>query len=150
MKTIYKTWNLMSNEEQEEFIKSVQEDEEIEDYEEARDRAQYLQGEYFLDDFGDKYSNLSCNKLNDNEFEIQGVLGLWNGDHKIYPTRINTLTKAIYKCLGEADDFLIEEDRYGNLMVKSYHHDGVNRFVIKKVTPGGLRCVKFRKEVWGC
>ena len=155
-RTFYKTWGLLHFTEQNELIECEREyyeetygkdytEQELEDY------VREMHEDRFTDDFGEKYSNLSCSDLNNNEFEIQGVLGLWNGKHKIIPERIKTLTRAIQRCFGDDTlEFAIGEDAYGNLWVSTYHHDGQNLFTIKKVTDKGLRCVNFSKEVLGC
>lgn len=63
-------------------------------------------------------------------YEIKGTHGSWDGIHNIVPVIETSLFNAIQKCIGKKDDFEILENR-GGLIVKSYHHDGVNTFTIK-------------------
>ena len=76
---------------------------------------------------------------------IIGNLGLWNGPHKVIPTKCKTILEAVYKCIEDMDEVEIYEDQYGNLKVDGYHHDGTNHFTIKKVTDKGYRCLNFTK-----
>lgn len=159
-KTIYKTWGLLSRKEEEDYKKDMLEcymdtrNLDIEDYVDEEDFEDYCRDcwdEYFKDDFGSGISNTSCSKINDDEYVVIGELGLWDGKHKIVPTEFNSLVGAVHGCLGrDTDDFEIMEDRYGNLKMNCYHHDGCNRFTIKRKTDKGLRCVNWSKNVWGC
>ena len=76
---------------------------------------------------------------------IIGKLGLWNGPHKVIPTKCKSIIEAIYKCIEDMDEVEIYEDQYGNLKIDAYHHDGTNHFTIKKVTDKGYRCLNFTK-----
>ena len=76
---------------------------------------------------------------------IIGQLGLWNGPHKVTPTKCKTILEAVYKCIKEMDEVEIYEDQYGNLKVDGYHHDGTNHFTIKKITDKGYRCLHLTK-----
>lgn len=143
---LYQTWNLMDLSLQNDFKADLKESYPDLTTEELEQKASEINNEYFTEDFGD----VGCGKLNNNTYEIQGVLGLWDGKHTIIPVREKSLSRAISKCIEKADDFAIGEDRYGNLKICTYHHDGQNLFTIKKVTDKGLRCVNFRREVWGC
>ena len=153
-KIIWKSWDLMSLDEQNEFKKDALDyyldnnNEDIEDYdvEAFEDYCREVNDSYFDDDFGAngnwKYSSLKNQKV-----AVVGVLGLWNGKKKIIPTEFDNLRKALSQCLEDYN--IIAEDSYGNLIVSAYHHDGQNLFKIKKVTDKGLRCLHFRKEVFG-
>lgn len=160
-KILFKTWGAMSLEEQNEYKEATKEYYEenygkIETDEDENRFEEYCAEEndnQFLDDFGTEYSNLTCSKskLNDNDFEVQGTIGKWNGRFEISPRpRFHTLTETISKCLNDDIlDFIIAEDRYGNLKITAYHHDNHNLFTIKKVTDKGLRCVNFSREIFG-
>ena len=156
-KILWKSWYLMSQEEQNQYLTSSDllscyldnTGEDIDDYdkEEFEEYCQEVNDEYFNDDFGEngnwKYSSLANQKV-----EVQGILGLWDGKHKIMPKEFDNLREAILACLEDYN--IIAEDSYGNLIVSAYHHDGQNLFKIKKVTDKGVRCLHFRREVFGC
>lgn len=76
---------------------------------------------------------------------IIGNLGLWNGPHKVIPTKCKSIIEAIYRCIKEMDEVEIYEDAYGNLKVDAYHHDGTNHFTIKKFENNKQRCLHFSK-----
>lgn len=150
-KILWKSWELMSLDEQATLRKEYKENLDYEcdegDEEKLDERiAQYID-DTFDDDFGEsgnwKYSSLANQKV-----EVQGVLGLWNGKHKITPKRFDNLREAILACMEDYN--IIAEDSYGNLIISAYHHDGQNLFKIKKVTDKGVRCLHFRREVFGC
>lgn len=148
---LYKSWNLMTSEEQDVLRKEYKENLDYENDngdEELFDEriADYLD-DGFKDDFGEKYSNLSSSPLANQKVVVTGVLGLWNGKKKIKNQAFDSLAKAVARCLE--DDNEIYEDQYGNLHIEAHHHDGVNHFIIKKATIKGLRCLHFRKEVFG-
>jgi len=103
--------------------------------------------EYFYDDFGKK-GNWAYSPLKDVKVAVTGTLGLWNGNPKIEPKKFDNLNEAISACLEDMNE--IYEDQYGNLHIKAHHHDGTNHFIIKKVVGNKLRCLHFRKEVFGC
>ena len=152
--TIFKDWYLMTNEEQEAFRKDALEsyldntNEDIEDYDKEafEDYCINCNNDYFYDDFGIKYSNLSCSPLNNQKVVVKGILGLWNGTRQVGKT-FDNVAEAVRACLEEYNH--IYEDQYGNLCIEAHHHDGTNHFVIKKVTDKGLRCLHFRREVFG-
>jgi len=154
-KILWKSWDLKSLEEQAEFKKDALEcyldntNEDIENYnaEEFEDYCRRVNDEYFNDDFGEN-GNWAYSQLKNQKIEVQGILGLWDGKHKIRPEQFNNLYEAIQKCLE--DDNIIAEDSYGNLIISAYHHDGQNLFKIKKVTDKGIRCLHFCKTVFGC
>jgi hypothetical protein len=136
----------MSSKEQEDLKKCYMEDEDREYEPDDEELDEYISST-FDDDFGDKYSNLSCSKLANQKVAVIGELGLWDGRHKIIPKEFDSLSRAIHACLEDLNR--VYEDQYGNLHVEAHHHDGVNCFIIKKVTDKGLRCLHYRKEVWG-
>lgn len=154
-KILWKSWDLKSLEEQAEFKKDALEcyldntGEDIENYnvEEFEDYCREVNDEYFNDDFG-KDGNWAYSQLKNQKVEVQGILGLWDGKHKICPEQFDNLYEAIQKCLEDYN--IIAEDSYGNLIVSAYHHDGQNLFKIKKVTDKGTRCLHFCKTVFGC
>ena len=154
---LWKSWDLMSQEERNQYLTSSDlldcyldnTGEDIDDYdaEKFEEYCQEVNDNSFDDDFGE-YGNWAYSPLKNQEVEVQGVLGLWNGKHKIIPKKFDNLRKAILACLEDYN--IIAEDSYGNLIVSAYHHDGQNLFKIKKVTNKGTRCLHFRREVFGC
>lgn len=157
MKILWKDWYLMDQQERNEYLKSSDllecyldnTTEDIEDYD-AEAFEEYCidyVNECFNDDFGE-YGNWKYSPLKDAEFEVQGILGLWNGNKPIIPKRFDNLYKAIQACLSDYN--IIYEDQYGNLKITAYHHDGENVFTIKRIVDGKPRCLHFRREVFGC
>lgn len=155
MKTLWKSWDLMSLDEQNEYLRSddllecyldnTGEDIDTYDKEDFERYCQEVNESYFDDDFG-RNGNWSCSPLKNQKVEVQGVLGLWYGKKPV-KARFDNLYDAIQQCLENYN--IIAEDSYGNLIVSAYHHDGQNKFIIKKVTDKGLRCLHFTKEVFG-
>lgn len=143
-KTIWKSFDLFTKEEEKEFVKFVMEDGDYSE-DEAYRIANEWNDDYFDDDFG-KHGNASyCEFFKDKEFVVTGSLGLWNGRHEVNPKTFKSLNDAVFACLEDIDE--IYEDRYGNLCINAYHHDGCNRFVIKLKTDKGLRCVRYTERV---
>ena len=152
---LWKSWDLMSLDEQNEFKKDALDyyldnnNEDIEDYDEEafEDYCREVNDSYFDDDFG-VYGNWKYSPLANQQVAVTGILGLWNGKHKVIPKKFDNLREAILACMEDYN--IIAEDGYGNLIISAYHHDGQNKFIIKKVTDKGLRCLHFRREVFGC
>lgn len=97
----------------------------------------------FLENY--KYSSLAGSRV-----RITGHLGLWDGQHEIYPLICNSLEEAMNKILNNDIEYTsIYEDRYGNLKVDAYHHDGVNTFMIKRYTDKGPRTMNYGKVIYG-
>lgn len=147
--TIYKDWYLMSQEEKNEFL------------EDGDLLACYLDNYHEdIDTYNQEEFEEYCQEMNDNSFDYKfcglenqkvvviGELGLWNGNKKIYPKEFDNVKKAVYACLEDYNE--IYEDSYGNLHILAYHHDGTNHFIVKKLVDNKLRCLHFRKEVFGC
>ena len=155
-KILWKSWYLMSQEEQNEFLEdgdllacyldNYHEDIDTYVQEEFEEYCQEVNDEYFNNDFG-KDGNWAYSPLKDQEVEVQGILGLWDGKHKVVPKKFDNLSEAISACLEDYN--IIAEDSYGNLIISAYHHDGQNKFIIKKSTPKGPRCLHFCKTVFG-
>ena len=144
--TIYKTVGLYTKEE----LKQIKNDYECRDI---------VNGEYNdIDDedlqdhndvewnysFGDEAS-WKTGWVNQIPVVITGKLSLWNGPHKVIPTKCKNIEEAVYKCISDMDEVEIYEDQYGNLNIDAYHHDGTNHFTIKKKTDKGNRCLHFTK-----
>ena len=156
-KILWKSWYLMNQEEKNSYLRS--EDlldcyldntgEDIDDYdaEKFEEYCQEVNDEYFNDNFG-KGGNWAFSPLRNQKVEVQGILGLWDGKHKIIPKQFDNLREAILACLEDYN--IIAEHSDGNLIISAYHHDGQNLFKIKKVTDKGVRCLHFRREVFGC
>lgn len=155
-KTIWKSWMLLNNEERKAlltdddmldcYLDNNNEDIDTYDKEDFEEYVRDCYDEYFDADFGD-YGNWKYSPLANQKVAVIGQLGLWNGPHKIYPKEFDNVQDAVRACLQDYND--IYEDQYGNLHVEAHHHDGCNHFIIKKVTDKGLRCLNFRKEVFG-
>ena len=153
---LWKSWALMSQEEQNEYLTcsdlldcyldNTRQDIDTYNKEEFEEYCQEVNDECFLDDFG-KNGNWAYSPLKNQEVEVQGVLGLWYGKRKV-KQRFDNLYEALKACTEEYN--IIAEDSYGNLIISAYHHDGQNLFKIKKVTDKGVRCLHFRREVFGC
>lgn len=154
MKILWKSWDLMSLEEQAEFKQDALEyyldntNEDIEDYDvdAFENYCREVNDDYFDADFGEM-GNWKFSSLGKQKVAVTGILGLWDGKHTIRPKVYDNLREALADCWEDLN--IIAEDGYGNLIVSAYHHDGQNKFIIKKVTDKGLRCLHFRKEVFG-
>lgn len=152
---IWKSWYLFTKEEEEDFKKGFLDDyldntnEDIDTYDENEfeRHCDEVNDMYFMDDFGN-YGNWKYSTLKNQKVAVIGQLGLWNGPHKIIPKRFNNVQEAVFACLEDLNE--IYEDQYGNLHIEAHHHDGTNHFIIKKVVNDKLRCLHFRKEVFGC
>ena len=157
-KILWKSWYLMSQEERNAYLRS--EDlldcyldntgEDIDDFDKEKfeEYCQEVNDEYFNDNFGES-GNWAFSPLRNQKVEVQGILGLWDGKHKIIPKQFDNLREAILACLEDYN--IIAEDSYGNLIISAYHHDGQNLFKIKKALPNNqVRCLHFRREVFGC
>lgn len=69
---------------------------------------------------------------------VTGVLGLWDGPHEIMPRKFESVWDAIQAIFGGGTDDIIVEWDDGEINVKAFHHDGVNRFVINKLTESAI------------
>lgn len=155
--TLYKDWYLMSQEEENEFLEdsdllscyldNTNEDIDTYDKEDFEEYCQETNENYFNDNFGN-YGNWKYSNLKNQKVAVIGALGLYNGIKKIYPKEFDNVQEAVYACLEDYNE--IYEDSYGNLHIEAYHYDGTNHFIVKKVVNGKLRCLHFRKEVFGC
>lgn len=73
-----------------------------------------------------------CSEFGDDEVIVNGILDLWDGQHKIKPTPCPNMRSAIQRCIGR-DGMLEDIDTDGTtVFVKVYHHDGMNRFEITR------------------
>lgn len=141
--TIWKSFDLYTLDEDKDFIDFIKEEyPELEDEYALRYRAYEIINEYLEDDFG-KCGNIQYSSLKNTPCVVSGSLGLWWGRTDIEPKQFDTIEQAIYACLEDSNE--IWEDRYGNLHIEAYHHDGHNSFVLKKKTPKGLRTIHLRK-----
>ena len=155
-KILWKSWELMSLEERNQYLTSSDlldcylsntgEDIDNYDKEKFEEYCQEMNDDYFYCDFG-KDGNWAYSPLKNQKVEVQGILGLWNGKRPV-KAQFDNLYEAIQKCLEDYN--IIAEDSYGNLIISAYHHDGQNLFKIKKVTDKGTRCLHFKREVFGC
>ena len=142
-KFIYKTWNLLSLEEQQSY-KDEWKDEGI---------TGEPMGFVNTEELHNLFLNLACSPLGKPApYEIIGTLGLWDGRKKICPITCLCLETAIKECISHRDtqDYEIYEDENGDLYVGAHHHDGVNEYVIRKVEGDKRLPVHFRREIYGC
>lgn len=152
---IWKSWDLMSQEEKNEFLDdgdllacyldNYHENFDTYVKEEFEEYCQEMNNIYFDNDFG-KCGNW-ISSLENVKIEVRGKLGLWNGTHTIYPEKFDNLYDAIQKCLEDYNE--IYEDEEGNLKISAHHHDGVNNFVLMKVVNNRVEPLHFCKTVFG-
>lgn len=150
-KILFKSWDLLSQKEQDDFISSVREDSEEElwsDEDSFIDHCIEIWNDYFYDDFGLNCSNLTCSKIADYPAIITGTLGLWDGKKEIVPVTCDSVARAIYRCINN-DYQVIYEDENGDLFVEDYHHDGVNVFKISLLIDGEQVPVRYLENVFG-
>lgn len=152
-KTIYEDLYLMSDEKVQSLTKEYFDgcEDQIDQF--SKDHIREILDDWnvscYEDDFG-KNGNWKYSDLKETPVVITGTLGLWNGRHVIKNVKCRDLNEALDKILkGDIENIRITEDRFGNLRVYGYHHDGINEFVIKKWTPNGMRCLNFCKTVFG-
>lgn len=81
------------------------------------------------------------------KYRIDANLGLWYGRVKAH--KIVNGIDAIDDCIGRDTDSLEIYEERGTLKLKCYHHDGVNYFTIKEITPKGLRSPHLHKKIFG-
>lgn len=79
---------------------------------------------------------------NDEPCIISGELGLWDGSHEICPVVVSSLTAAIRKCNGSSIEAIEVEFDDGVINVKAHHHDGTNKFSIRRMTDKGYSAAK--------
>lgn len=79
-------------------------------------------------------------------YVVYATLGLWYGRIKAQK-QCHWLYQAINECVYMMDDIVIFEDRYGNLHVTGYHHDGVNEYLIKRRFGGRIYSVRLNKMI---
>lgn len=144
-KILFKSWDLLTQQEQDEFISFVSEEENEETFEE---HIIDIWNDSFYDNFGLQSSNLSCSKIGNVPAIITGTLGLWDGKKEIVPVECDSVAQAIYKCINY-DYQCIYEDENGDLFVEDYHHDGVNIFKISLIVDGKEVPVRYSENVLG-
>ncbi len=105
-------------------------------------------------DIEDAYSNIDCNQDANTMVVITGTLGLWYGNPEIDPVFVESeseyhhttkqrsyssaLSLAIKKCAEGMDDVeCYLDDETGCVEVIGHHHDGTNRFCIRKLSEFG-------------
>lgn len=72
---------------------------------------------------------------------ITADIGTWNGRCK--GGKIFTdLESAFYAISKDIDDFKVIEDWRGGIVVYGYHHDGMNMYKIREITPEGIKYVE--------
>ena len=69
---------------------------------------------------------------------ITGTLGLWDGDHDIWPRKMESVYDAIRKCVGGDIEWATVMYDDGVITVDAYHHDGCNHFIIKALSKKGI------------
>lgn len=131
-KCLYKSWDLYTKEEEDELIKDVidmaAENDEVYTEDEARETAIEFADDTYFSDFK---ANVECANHPEGNYIIHGILGLWDGTHRIVPTVEKTLWGAISRCIQDMDSVEIGTSKEGNLVVIAHHHDGTNKFLIR-------------------
>lgn len=129
---LFKTWGLYSIKEEEDLIQEVidiaAENDEVYTEDEARETAVEFANDTFFSDFK---GNVQCANHPEGNYIIHGVLGLWDGEHRIKPVVEKTLWGAIERCIENMDDIEIGTSKEGNLVIIAHHHDGQNKFLIR-------------------
>ena len=115
-------------------------DEEVQNYNEENDTN--LQPYEVADIFRNSeienfFDNIRYSSIKHEKVVILGTLGLWDGKHEIEPFVCDDIEKAINKCICKADDYIIKQEN-GFVLVESYHHDGINEFMIKLLNEKGI------------
>lgn len=142
-KMIYQTWDLLSDEEQEQYVYDIKLVNEGITDEVAREwAAEDVNNEHFL--------WLLCEmKRFEGEYVITGTLGLWWGHPEIEETEPMELHECVRHCAEGMNDFSVYEIN-GDLYVDAHHHDGTNHFCIKKIGYNNRRVkVHYGREVHG-
>lgn len=94
------------------------------------------------DDYYDFIEGIKYIEGYDEPCIISGELGLWDGSHEIYPVVVSSLTAAIRKCNGSSIEAIEVEFDNGVINVKAHHHDGTNKFSIRRMTDKGYSAAK--------
>lgn len=149
---IYKTYDRYTEEEINDVKKCFDEDElECLSEEEIAERLRDIVDMYYYDDFG-KNGNIYYTKdFNERTYTITGTLGLWDGDHVIDPVDCETFIEAVDKCIAKDIESFEIYELFGELHINAWHHDGCNRFTIRrKLSDGVYEPAKLREHVFGC
>lgn len=125
---------------------------ELEDDEEIEDSSYYGWVDACMESYTDDFFAGCNNKFDNCEVMIEGTLGLWNGNHAIWPVyvegdeRESSVTKAILKCGNVSGDTTMNvrlvKDQ-GVIRCEVSHHDGTNVLYIKKLTKEGERMARY-------
>ena len=150
-KILFKSWDLLTQQEQDEFISFVNSEEENdEEYlsygETFEEHIIDIWNDSFYDNFGLQSSNLSCSKICNVPAIITGTLGLWDGRKEIVPVECDSVAQAIDKCINY-DYQCIYEDDNGDLFVEDHHHDAINVFKISLLVDGEQVPVRYSENV---
>lgn len=71
----------------------------------------------------------------DGAFLVVADLGLWDGRHA-GGRIIGSLSSVLSACAKDCDDIKYEI-KDNDLVIKGYHHDGINIYTVKYITPKG-------------
>ena len=96
---------------------------------------EYDQLEYMWDEFMSELDEYEYN--NDTECVVIGSVGRWNGRFNIEVSYFDTLKDAILKCIEKCDYYTITVED-GVIHITARHHDGSNKFEIRKLTKLGI------------
>lgn len=78
---------------------------------------------------------LKAKKLLDRKIVVSGYLGLWDGEHEIYPKEFSNFSPALTAMIGDSGGYQIfRENR--QMRFESYHHDGTNVFFVSFMAKG--------------
>lgn len=147
--SLWKDWYLMTKEEEkmwlddakEFWMEGAEDDEEEPDYEQLQEECIMMNNDYF-----DDLMNELKRYLDNAKIKVYANLGLWYGN-KECNREFKNIKNAISECCEDYNE--IYEDRYGNLYMDAYHHDGCNTFLFKKIIDGKEQAIKYRKNVLG-
>ena len=121
--------------------------EELQEYQEepVSDEDVWAECAYLRDgDAEDFYEEVRiADKKYPGKWRIEGTLGLWNGPRYIV-AEFKSLKNALEACVTGMDEVTVSENSHGRVTVKTYCHDGVSIFELrrgwgKKTCNGRLR-----------
>ena len=100
----------------------------------SKDYINYCSEERQLD-IEDFFTNIAHAKVWD--CVVTGIVGRWNGNFEIEPKRFASLEKAVNACFDGVDDVIVTLEN-GEIRIEGYHHDGTNKFTVRKLSDMGV------------
>lgn len=74
----------------------------------------------------------SLDSINDS-IKITGTLGLWDGNHEIFPVEVDSINEALEKCISSDIDNIVLKHNNDKYELDCYHHDGINHFILETI-----------------